>query len=194
GTYVMASSLRLDAVPPLADRFRDNHPSTDVRASARPVRRRRAAGGPERDQRPVAGQDDRAEDRSSHRRRSAPGGRAHRDVATAAARAAAALPRTHGVEAAPAPVDPPAVLSAARPTGRPAPGVGTVLTEPGRRDDARASGRRRPRPRHSSSVRRQRQRGQSVVEFALVTPLFLLLVLGTIDFGVMFEQAISITE
>src|SRR2546429_1568133 len=55
-------------------------------------------------------------------------------------------------------------------------------------------GRRRPPGPDSSDVRRASQRGQSTVEFALVTPLFLLLVLGTIDFGVMFEQAISITE
>ena len=55
-------------------------------------------------------------------------------------------------------------------------------------------GRRRPPGPDSSDVRRASQRGQSTVEFALVTPLFLLLVLGTIDFGVMFEQGISLTE
>jgi hypothetical protein len=40
--------------------------------------------------------------------------------------------------------------------------------------------------------RRQRNRGQSLVEFALVLPVFFLLLAGIIDFGFMFYSRISV--
>ena len=42
--------------------------------------------------------------------------------------------------------------------------------------------------------RRRRQRGQSLVEFAFAFPIFLLLVLGIVDFGMGLKTWISITN
>jgi Flp pilus assembly protein TadG len=51
----------------------------------------------------------------------------------------------------------------------------------------------------TSNLRRSRrrgkkQRGQSLVEFALIAPLFLLLVFGIVDFGIAFYSWITITN
>jgi Flp pilus assembly protein TadG len=42
--------------------------------------------------------------------------------------------------------------------------------------------------------RRQRSRGQSLVEFALVVPVFLMIAFGTIDFGLAFDASMNITS
>jgi Flp pilus assembly protein TadG len=42
--------------------------------------------------------------------------------------------------------------------------------------------------------RRERQRGQALVEFALVLPLFLLLLLGIVQFGTVFRDYIALTD
>jgi Flp pilus assembly protein TadG len=48
-------------------------------------------------------------------------------------------------------------------------------------------------PRRSNR-RSDRRRGQALVEFALVVPLFLLLVAGMIDFGMGLASSISVTN
>ena len=53
-----------------------------------------------------------------------------------------------------------------------------MWTKDGRRGDASVFDRRR------STASRHRSRGQSLVEFALVFPLFILLLAGMIDFGI----------
>jgi Flp pilus assembly protein TadG len=42
-------------------------------------------------------------------------------------------------------------------------------------------------------VRRRRERGQGLVEFAMVVPAFLLLVLGILEFGLMFDHLMTIS-
>lgn len=42
--------------------------------------------------------------------------------------------------------------------------------------------------------RRERERGQALVEFALVLPLFLLLLLGIVQFGTVFRDYIALTD
>lgn len=41
-------------------------------------------------------------------------------------------------------------------------------------------------------LRLKRQRGQSVVELALVVPVFILLVMGMVDFGLAFNQYLTL--
>ena len=48
-----------------------------------------------------------------------------------------------------------------------------------------------PRPR---AERRARSRGQSLVEFAIVVPVFLMLAFGVVDFGLAFDASIGITN
>jgi len=48
--------------------------------------------------------------------------------------------------------------------------------------------------RRSRRRRGKKQRGQSLVEFALIAPLFLLLVFGIVDFGIAFYSWITITN
>jgi Flp pilus assembly protein TadG len=48
--------------------------------------------------------------------------------------------------------------------------------------------------RRSRRRRGRKQRGQSLVEFALVAPLFLLLIFGICDFGIAFYSWITITN
>jgi hypothetical protein len=52
---------------------------------------------------------------------------------------------------------------------------------------------RRPRHRHRTS-RRQKSRGQAVVEFALILPVFLLMTLGVVDVARVFTSYISLTN
>lgn len=42
--------------------------------------------------------------------------------------------------------------------------------------------------------RSRRSRGQSLVEFALVVPVFLMIAFGTIDFGLAFDSSLTITN
>lgn len=51
----------------------------------------------------------------------------------------------------------------------------------------------RPSSGHSTQ-RRRRTRGQSLVEFALVVPIFLLLLCGILDFGVVLYSRMTITN
>ena len=44
------------------------------------------------------------------------------------------------------------------------------------------------------TVTRRRQRGQAVVEFALVLPILLILLLGIVDFGFGFKTRITVTN
>ena len=44
------------------------------------------------------------------------------------------------------------------------------------------------------SKRRRRQRGQSLVEFALILPIFLILLMGIVDFGLGLKSWIAITN
>ena len=46
----------------------------------------------------------------------------------------------------------------------------------------------------SSAAPRERSRGQSLVEFALVVPVFLMIAFGTIDFGLAFDASMVITN
>ena len=43
-------------------------------------------------------------------------------------------------------------------------------------------------------VKKKRNRGQAIVEFALVLPIFLLLVLGSMEFGLVFHQYQIVTS
>lgn len=54
----------------------------------------------------------------------------------------------------------------------------------------------RPEPLNSAHKRaaRHRERGQSLVEFAIVVPLFLVLVLGIVDFGMALRSYITLTN
>jgi hypothetical protein len=57
--------------------------------------------------------------------------------------------------------------------------------EPGRADKAHMGSSWEPGNAHASAFRlRARERGQALVEFALIVPVFLILVLGLIQFGV----------
>ena len=49
-------------------------------------------------------------------------------------------------------------------------------------------------PRGSVGSRRSRERGQNLVEFAFILPLFLVLVFAIVDFGMGFRAWISITN
>lgn len=49
-------------------------------------------------------------------------------------------------------------------------------------------------PRLSANPFRRREGGQTLVEFALVAPIFLVLLLGIVDFGMGFKAWISITN
>ena len=42
--------------------------------------------------------------------------------------------------------------------------------------------------------RSRRERGQALVEFALVVPIFLILVMGIVDFGLGFKTSIAVTN
>jgi Flp pilus assembly protein TadG len=46
----------------------------------------------------------------------------------------------------------------------------------------------------SMGRRRERERGQALIEFALVMPLFLLLLLGIVQFGTVFRDYIALTD
>jgi len=65
-------------------------------------------------------------------------------------------------------------------------GLLVTSSQPDRRHSSRARPRA-PRPR-------QRDRGQSLVEFALVFPIFIILILGIIDFGMGLKSWIDITN
>jgi Flp pilus assembly protein TadG len=43
-------------------------------------------------------------------------------------------------------------------------------------------------------VKKKRNRGQAIVEFALILPIFLLLVLGSMEFGLVFHQYQIVTS
>lgn len=45
-----------------------------------------------------------------------------------------------------------------------------------------------------ATQRAERERGQALVEFALVLPLFLLLLLGIVQFGTVFRDYIALTD
>lgn len=47
---------------------------------------------------------------------------------------------------------------------------------------------------HGSRARRPRSRGQALVEFALVLPLFLLILAGMVDFGMGLNASITVTN
>jgi Flp pilus assembly protein TadG len=47
---------------------------------------------------------------------------------------------------------------------------------------------------HQVREGRRHKRGQALVEFALVVPIFLLIAFGTIDFGLAFNAAITISN
>jgi Flp pilus assembly protein TadG len=49
-------------------------------------------------------------------------------------------------------------------------------------------------PKQNTPRKSRRQRGQSLVEFAFALPIFLLLVLGIVDFGMGLKTWISITN
>ncbi len=53
---------------------------------------------------------------------------------------------------------------------------------------------RRVRNTASDGARDRRARGQSLVEFALVVPVFLMIAFGTIDFGLAFDASMNITS
>jgi Flp pilus assembly protein TadG len=46
----------------------------------------------------------------------------------------------------------------------------------------------------ASRVSRRRTRGQALVEFALIVPVFMLIAFGTIDFGLAFDASISVSN
>ena len=54
------------------------------------------------------------------------------------------------------------------------------------------------RPAHSRPVDRNRKwarnRGQSLVEFAIILPVFLMIAFGTIDFGLAFDASIGVSN
>lgn len=47
-------------------------------------------------------------------------------------------------------------------------------------------------PANLSAKRKQRQRGAAAVEFAIILPVLLIMLLGVIDFGIFFGQNISL--
>ena len=51
-----------------------------------------------------------------------------------------------------------------------------------------------PRHHHRKQTRRLGERGQSLVELALITPLFLILALGVFDFGRVYFAYVSVTN
>lgn len=51
-----------------------------------------------------------------------------------------------------------------------------------------------PTEKRSRRRRNRKQRGQSLVEFAMVAPLFLLMVFGMVDFGIGFYSWITVTN
>lgn len=51
-----------------------------------------------------------------------------------------------------------------------------------------------PANRPAATVRKRRERGQSLVEFALVAPILLVLVFGIIDFGMALRAYITTTQ
>ncbi len=63
--------------------------------------------------------------------------------------------------------------------GRPRPAPITAVADP---------------PHHSNGRKRRRSRGQALVEFALVLPIFLVLALGAIDFGWALKSYITATN
>jgi hypothetical protein len=50
----------------------------------------------------------------------------------------------------------------------------------------------RRRPDHRPGVHRSAERGQGLVEFAMVVPLFMILLLGLLEFGFVFDHAMTL--
>jgi Flp pilus assembly protein TadG len=66
--------------------------------------------------------------------------------------------------------------------------------EVNRLEDAVALPSLRRRPVPGKKPRRRIGNGQSIVEFALILPVFLLLVMGIVDFGWLFRDYVTITN
>jgi Flp pilus assembly protein TadG len=49
------------------------------------------------------------------------------------------------------------------------------------------------RPRHAAAIPRDRQRGQSLVEFAMLVPVFLIILLGILEMGFMFDHTMTVS-